>query len=101
MSAIVTALQSLSQLILTCDIGLTKNEKLLLAQLGDILAPESDHLAYRQALKNVKSLVAIPWLGARTPSLPAFYKGLIPYCPSPFSLLPDLGRLYPYSHPSA
>jgi hypothetical protein len=65
MSAIVAALRSLSQLILTCDIGLTKNEKQLLAQLGDILAPDSDHLAYRQ---NIKSPIAIPWLGAHTTS---------------------------------
>jgi RasGEF domain len=73
MSAIVAALQSLSQLILTCDIGVTKNEKQLLAQLGDMLSPESDHLAYRQALQNIKTSIAIPWLGAHTTSLPALY----------------------------
>jgi hypothetical protein len=69
MSAIVAALRSLSQLILTCNIGVTKNEKQLLAQLGEILAPESDHLAYRQALQNIKSPTAIPWLGAHTTTL--------------------------------
>jgi hypothetical protein len=73
MSAIVVALNSLSQLILTCDIGLTKNEKQLLSQLDDIMAPEGDHLAYRQALQNIKSPIAIPWLGAHTASLPALY----------------------------
>ena len=73
MSAVVAALQSLSQLILTCDIGLTKNEKQLLAQLGDILVPESDHLAYRQALQNIKSPIAIPWLGEHAPFLPTLY----------------------------
>jgi hypothetical protein len=73
MSAIVAALKSLSQLILTCDIELTKNEKQLLAQLDDILAPGSDHLAYRQALQNIESLIAIPWLGMHTTSLPALY----------------------------
>jgi hypothetical protein len=93
MSAIVAALQSLSQLILTCDIGLTKNEKQLLAQLGDILAPESDHLAYRQALQNIKSPIAIPWLGAHTTSLPALYQILIPYFPSPFSRIWDVPTL--------
>ena len=73
MSAIVAALRSLSQLILTCKIGLTKNEKQLLAQLGDILAPEKDHLTYRQALQNIKSPIAVPWLGAHATSLPAIY----------------------------
>jgi hypothetical protein len=72
MSAIVAALKSLSQLILTCDIGLTKNEKQLLAQLDDILAPGSDHLAYRQALQNIESPIAIPWLGVHTTSLPVY-----------------------------
>ena len=72
MSAIVTALQSLSQLILTCDIKrLAKNEKRFLTQLGDILTPESDHLAYREALQNMRSPIAIPWLGAYTSTLPA------------------------------
>lgn len=73
MSAIVAALRSLSQLILTCKVGLTKNEKQLLAQLGDILAPESDHLTYRQTLQNIKSPIAVPWLGAYATSLPAIY----------------------------
>jgi len=73
MSAIVAALMSLSQLILTCDIGLTKNEKQLLAQLVNILAPGSDHMAYRQALQNTESPIAIPCLGVHTTSLPALY----------------------------
>lgn len=73
MSAIVAALQSLSQLILTYDIGLAKNVKQLLAQLNDILAPEGGHLAYRQALENMKSPIAIPWLGAHTTTLPALH----------------------------
>jgi hypothetical protein len=74
MSAIVAALKSLSQLILTCDIELSKNEKQLLAQLDDILAPGSDHRAYRQALQNIESPIgAIPWLGVHTTFLSALY----------------------------
>ena len=72
MSAIVAALKSLSQLILTCDIGLTKSEKQLLEQLDDILVPGSVHLAYRQALQNIESPIAIPWLGVLTTSLPVY-----------------------------
>lgn len=96
MSAIIAALRSLSQLILTCDIELSKNEKQLLAQLGDILSPESDHLAYRQALENIKAPIAIPWLGAYTASsCPLLKSNTVLF----FSLLPDLGRLYSYSRP--
>ena len=73
MSAIVAALRSLSQLILTCSIELTKNEKQLLVQLGNILAPDRDHLAYRQALQNIEPPSVIPWLGVHTTSLPALY----------------------------
>jgi len=73
MSAIVVALQSLSlsQLILTCNSGLSKNEKQLSAQLIDILSPEGDHRAYREALQNIKSPIATPWLGAHSPSFPS------------------------------
>ncbi|KAI0282530.1 hypothetical protein BGY98DRAFT_88774 [Russula aff. rugulosa BPL654] len=89
MSAIIAALRSLSQLILTCDIELSKNEKQLLAQLGDILSPESDHLAYRQALENIKSPIAIPWLGAYTASSCPLLS-LIPCFSSPFSRIWDV-----------
>jgi hypothetical protein len=90
MSAIVAALRSLSQLILTCDVGLTKNDKQLLVQLGDILAPESDHLAYRQALQNNKSpAIAIPWLGAYTTSCPLLKTDIL----LPFSRIWDVPTL--------
>lgn len=64
MSAIVAALQSVSQLILTRESKLTKSEKQLLRQLEGILSPEGDHRAYREALQSTKSPIAIPWLGA-------------------------------------
>jgi hypothetical protein len=70
MSAIVAALQSVPQLILTRESNLAKSEKQLLRQLEAILSPEGDHRAYREALKGTKSPVAIPWLGACT--LPPF-----------------------------
>jgi len=67
MSAIVGALQSVPQLILTRESKLTKSEKQLLRQLDEILSPQGDHRAYREALQSVDSQVAIPWLGARSP----------------------------------
>lgn len=67
MSAIVGALQSVPQLILTRESKLTKSEKQLLRQLDGILSPQGDHRAYREALQSVDSQVAIPWLGARSP----------------------------------
>ncbi|KAF8496698.1 ras guanine nucleotide exchange factor domain-containing protein [Russula emetica] len=114
MSAIVAALQSLSQLILTCDIGLTKNEKQLLAQLGDILAPESDHLAYRQAIQNIKSPIAIPWFAVHLRSLQTFYdrssstviidqRPLINFirCAKLLQRIDDIGRYHPAPSPLA
>ena len=65
MSAIVAALQSFPQLILTRENKLTKSERQLFHQLTGILSPEGDHRAYREALQSTKSPVAIPWLGAR------------------------------------
>ena len=64
MSAIVAALQSIPQLILTREIKLTKSEKQLLPQMDEILAPQADHRAYREVLRNIDSQFAIPWLGA-------------------------------------
>ena len=64
MSAIVAALQSVPQLILTRESMLTKSEKQLLRQLEGVLSPEGDHRAYREALQSIKASIAIPWLGA-------------------------------------
>jgi hypothetical protein len=64
MSAIVAALQSIPQLILTREIKLTKSERQLLPQIDEILAPQADHRAYRKVLRNINSPFAIPWLGA-------------------------------------
>ena len=64
MSAIVAALQSIPQLILTRENKLTKSERQLLPQMDEILAPQADHRAYRKVLRNINSLFAIPWLGA-------------------------------------
>jgi hypothetical protein len=72
MSAIVAALQSVPQLVLTRESKLTKSEKQLLRQLEEILSLEGDHRAYREALQSIKSPIAIPWLGTRSP----------PYSPS-------------------
>jgi hypothetical protein len=69
MSAIVAALQSIPQLILTREIKLTKSEKQLLPQMDEILAPQADHRAYREVLQNMDSPFAIPWLGAHSRSL--------------------------------
>jgi len=67
MSAIVVALQSVPQLILTRESKLTKSEKQLLRQLEGVLSLEGDHRAYREALQSIKSPIAIPWLGTRSP----------------------------------
>ena len=64
MSAIVAALQSIPQLILTREIKLTKSERQLLPQMDEILVPQADHQAYREVLQNINSPFAIPWLGA-------------------------------------
>ena len=66
MSAIVAALQSVPQLILTRESKLAKSEKQLLRQLAGILSPQGDHRAYREALQGLNSQVTIPWLGARS-----------------------------------
>jgi hypothetical protein len=71
MSAIVAALQSIPHLILTRETKLTRSEKQLLPQLDEILAPQGDHRAYREALTNIKSPFTIPWLGAPSPPLPS------------------------------
>lgn len=112
MSAIVAALKSLWQLILTCDIELTKNEKQLLARLDDIVAPGNDHLAYRQALENVESPIAIPWLAVHLRSLQTFYDGssstvvidqrpLINFvrCAKLLQLIDDIRRYHPAPSP--
>jgi len=67
MSAIVAALRSIPQLILTRESQLTKSDKLALRQLEEILSPTGEHSAYHEALRNVKSPFAIPWLGAPAP----------------------------------
>ena len=67
MSAIVVALQSVPQLILTRESKLAKSEKQLLRQLEGVLSLEGDHRAYREALQSTRSPIAIPWLGARSP----------------------------------
>jgi son of sevenless-like protein len=73
MSAIVAALQSIPQLILTRETKLTKNEKRLLPQLDEILAPQGDHRAYREALQNGESPFAVPWLAVHLRTLQTFY----------------------------
>jgi hypothetical protein len=70
MSAIVAALQSIPQLILTRESQLTKSDKLVLRQLEEILSPKGKHSAYHEALRNIKSPFAIPWLGAPRPPPP-------------------------------
>jgi len=78
MSAIVAALQSIPQLILTRESKLTKGEKQFLSQLDDILAPQGDHRAYRQALQNLKTPFVIPWLGAHfQPFITSLHPSLI------------------------
>ncbi|KAH9967849.1 hypothetical protein BC827DRAFT_1168576 [Russula dissimulans] len=73
MSAIVAALQSIPQLVLTRESKLTKGEKQFLSRLDEILAPQGDHRAYREALKNLKGPSAIPWLAVHLRSLQNFY----------------------------
>jgi RasGEF domain len=91
MSAIVAALQSIPQLILTREMKLTKSERQLLPEMDKILDPQADHRAYREVLRNINSPFAIPWLGA--------------HCNVPFpSVKPNivgLGRPCRYSGPSA
>ncbi|KAI0287928.1 ras guanine nucleotide exchange factor domain-containing protein [Russula brevipes] len=73
MSAIVAALRSIPQLILTRESQLTKSDKLALRQLEEILSPKGEHSAYHEALRNVKSPFAIPWLAVHLHGLQAFY----------------------------
>lgn len=97
MSAIVAALQSIPHLVLTRETKLTRSEKQLLPQLDEILAPQGDHRAYREALQNIKSPSAIPWLGAQLAlPFPFLYIILILLCSTP-SPLPGLGRPFFYS----
>lgn len=70
MSTIVSALQSAtlassstSQLVLTRESRLSKSEKNILRQLEDLLNPQGDHQAYREALKSIKLPFTVPWLG--------------------------------------
>jgi hypothetical protein len=56
--------QSIPQLILMREIKLTKSERQLLPQMDEIRAPQADHQAYREVLRNINSPFAIPWLGA-------------------------------------
>ncbi|KAI9457793.1 hypothetical protein BJY52DRAFT_1223704 [Lactarius psammicola] len=80
MSTIIVALQSAtsassttSQLVLTRESRLSKSEKQILRQLEDLLDPRNDHRTYREALQNIKSPFAIPWLAVHLHSLKAFY----------------------------
>ncbi|KAI9448931.1 ras guanine nucleotide exchange factor domain-containing protein [Lactarius psammicola] len=80
MSTIISALQSAtsassttSQLVLTRESRLSKSEKQILRQLEDLLDPRNDHRTYREALENIKSPSAIPWLAVHLHSLKAFY----------------------------
>ncbi|KAH9989793.1 hypothetical protein BJV77DRAFT_670676 [Russula vinacea] len=73
MSAIVAALQSIPQLILTRETKLTKSEKRLLSQLDEVLAPQGDHRAYREALQNGESPFVVPWLAVHLRTLQTFY----------------------------
>jgi hypothetical protein len=80
MSTIVSALQSAtmsssttSQLVLTRDSRLSKNEKQILRQLEDLLDPQGDHRTYHEALKNIKPPFVVPWLAVHLRSLKAFY----------------------------
>ena len=57
MSAIVAALQSIPQLILTREMKLTKSERQLLPETDKIFDP---HQAYREVLRNINSPFAIP-----------------------------------------
>ena len=75
MSTIVSALQSAtmsssttSQLVLTRESSLSKSEKQILRYLEELLNPQGDHQAYREALKNIKTPFAVPWLGTPHPS---------------------------------
>jgi hypothetical protein len=91
MSAIVVALQSIPQLILTREMKLTKSERQLIPEMDKILDPQADHRAYREVLRNINSPFAIPWLGA--PCILRF--------PSVKLISWGLGRPYRYSGPSA
>ncbi|KAI9508854.1 ras guanine nucleotide exchange factor domain-containing protein [Russula earlei] len=73
MSAIVAALQSVPQLILTRESKLAKGEKQFLGQMDEIVSPQGDHRAYREALRNLKTPNAIPWLAVHLRSLQNFY----------------------------
>ncbi|KAI0262880.1 hypothetical protein BC834DRAFT_939214, partial [Gloeopeniophorella convolvens] len=81
MSAIVAALQSATlassasaQLVLTRESKLTKNsERQLLRRLDDLLDPQGDHRAYRDALEAAGSPHAIPWLAVHLRSLKASF----------------------------
>ncbi|KAI9433953.1 ras guanine nucleotide exchange factor domain-containing protein [Lactarius indigo] len=80
MSTIVAALQSATrasstQLVLTRENNLSKNEKQTLRQLEELLDPRGDHRTYREALNNIKSPFVIPWLAVHLHGLKAFYDG--------------------------
>ena len=71
MAAIVTALQSIPGMIMTREMKLVGNEKQVLLRLEQIIAKQGGHEAYREALQNIGSPFAIPWLGAHSPSSPS------------------------------
>jgi hypothetical protein len=67
MSAIITALQSVTQRPSTFAFvhgNKLQSEKLLLHQLGEVLNPLGSHKKYHEALQDIKPpTFAIPWLG--------------------------------------
>jgi hypothetical protein len=80
MSTIISALQSAtlassatSQLILTRESELSKSEKQILHQLEELLHPQGDHQAYREALQKSNPPFAVPWLGTPYRSFPSPY----------------------------
>ncbi|KAI0003232.1 hypothetical protein BJV74DRAFT_881694 [Russula compacta] len=72
-SAIIAALQSAQQLILTRESKLTKSEKQLLCQLDEMIAVQGDYRGYREVLQNTKSPFVIPWLAFHLRRLQTFY----------------------------
>jgi len=80
MATIVSALQSAtlassttSQLVLTRESELSKSEKQILHQLEELLYPQGDHRAYREALQKSKPPFAVPWLAVHLHSLKNYY----------------------------
>ncbi|KAI0050015.1 ras GEF, partial [Auriscalpium vulgare] len=84
MSAIVTALQSSTKadsttpLMLTRTQKLSSSEKRTLRHLDDLLAPSSNHRAYREALRDASTSRIVPWLAAHLHYLTTIYHRLPP-----------------------